>query len=81
MDVTMITTVKIIKRNSVPFEHAVSISKWPSRSVYIGNIIYYLRYLLAPFPKGLEVDLEGSNILPTLTLVMLIDTLSLFCHL
>ena len=29
-------------------------------SKYIGNIINYLFYLPGPFPRGLEVDLEGA---------------------
>ena len=55
----------------------LSMSKWPTRSVYVGNIICYLIYLFAPFPRGLEVDLEGSNIFPMLTLLMCIDGIML----
>ena len=59
----------------------LSMSKWPTRSVYIGRIIYYLIYLLNPFPRGLEVDLEASNIFPMLTLLMHIDGIMLLLSL
>ena len=39
MDVTISRTVKVAKCKSGPFEHAESISKWLTGSVYIGNII------------------------------------------
>ena len=81
MNIIMLTTVKATKHKSGPFEHAVSISKWPTGSVYVGNTIYYLKYPLAPFLRGLEIDLEGSNIFPILTLSMLINRLGLFCQL
>ena len=63
---------------SVPFEHAQSMSKWTTVSVYIAN---YLTYLSASLPKGLEVDLEGSTIFPILMLLMHIDKLGLYNHL
>ena len=63
------------------FEHAQSMSKCPTESAYIGNIINYLKYLPEPFPRGLKVDLEGSSIFPTLKLLMHIDILGLFRHL
>ena len=53
--------VKAIKCKLGPFEYTVSMLKWTARSAYIGNIIYYLTYLLDPFLRGLEVYLEGSN--------------------
>ena len=56
-------------------------SKWPAGSAYIGNFINYLLYLLAPFPRGLCIDLEGSNILLQLMLLMHINRLGLFSHL
>ena len=56
-------------------------SKQPSRSVYIGNIKYYLIYLPDTFPRGLEVDLEGSSTFLPLLLLMLIDRLGLVSHL
>ena len=77
----MITTVKVTEHKLGQFEHAISMLKWPERYVYIGNIIYYLIYLLAPFPKGLEVDLEGRSKLATLMLSIPVYRLGLFCHL
>ena len=80
MNVTMITIVKGTKLKSGPFEYAESMSKRPERSVCIGNIIYYLIYLLSPFPRGLEVDLDGSSTFPILMLSIQINRLGLFCH-
>ena len=54
----MPTIVRVTKSKSRPFEYAVSMPKRPKRSVYIGNIIYYLMFLLSTFLRGLEVDLE-----------------------
>ena len=62
------TAVKVTKHKSGPFEDVESMSKWPAGSVYIGKMIYYLIYLLDPFPRGLEVDIEGSSIFLTHTL-------------
>ena len=76
-----VITVKVTKYKSRPFEHAVSMSKWPSRSLYIGNIIHYLIYLPIPFPKVLEIYLEGSSIFPIPIPSIHIDRLSLFCYL
>ena len=56
-----VLVVKIIKLQLSPFEHAKSIPKWPKGSVYLGNKIDYLVFLAVTFPKGLEVDLKGSN--------------------
>ena len=56
-------------------------SKWPAGSVYIGNIINNFLYFPAKFPRGLEVDLEGSSKLLTLILSMYIDRLGLVSHL
>ena len=81
MEMTKPTIVKVIKCKSALFEHTVGISKRPKGSVYIGSIIYYLTCLLAPFPKGLEVDLEGSSTFSTLMLLMYINRLSLCYHL
>ena len=73
MNITMPTIVRVIKHKSGPFECAVNMFKWPRRSIYIGNIVFYLIYLLATFPRSLEVDLEGSSTFPTLTLSMHTD--------
>ena len=81
MGVTLLTIVKVTKHKSKPFDHTVSISKWPAGSAYVGNIIFYLIYLSALFPRGIKVDLEGGNIFPILMLSMYMDKLSLFCHL
>ena len=75
------TAVKVTKDKSELFEHTESISKRPARSVSVGNIIYYLTYLLTSFPRGLEVNLEGSSIFLIFTLSMHIDRLRLFSHL
>ena len=56
-------------------------SKWPTGSAYVGNSINYLLCLPAPFPRGLYIDLEGSNTLLSLTLSMNINRLSMFSHL
>ena len=73
--------VKVTKCKSGPFEHAVSMSKWLAGSIYIGNTICYPIYLLYPFPRGLEVDQEGTSIFPILALSMYINRFDLFCHL
>ena len=46
-------------------------------SVHIGNITYYPIYLSTPFPRSLEVDLEGSSTFPILMLSMHIDRFGL----
>ena len=79
MLVTMIT-VKVTKHKLRLFEYAVNMSKWPGRSGYIGNIIYYLTHLPDAFPRGLEVDLEGSSTFLIVTIPMNIDRLGLFCY-
>ena len=56
-------------------------SKWPSGSIYIANFINHLFYLPDTFPRGLEVDLEGSSTFLSLTLLMHIDRLGLVSHL
>ena len=61
MNLKLFTTVHISKCKLGPFEYAQTISKWPMGSVYIGSIVKYLPYLPTLFPKGLEVDLEGTN--------------------
>ena len=69
------------KQKSGLLEHAQSMSKWPVESVYIGNIYYYPRNLLITFPRGLEVDLEGSSTFLIFMLLMHIDRLGLVSHL
>ena len=54
--------------------------KRPTGSAYIGSIINYLIYGPAPFPRGLEVELEGSSTFLTLILSLHIDRLGLFSH-
>ena len=61
-------------------EHAQSMSKWPIRSIYIGNTIKCLIYLPIPFPRGQEVDLEGNSTFPILILLMYIDRLGFFSY-
>ena len=73
MDVTMKTIKKVTKKYSGPFNHTVSISKWPEGSVYIGYMTYYLIYLPSSFPWGLKVEVRGSSIFPRLILSMHID--------
>ena len=81
MDTTTTAIVKVAKYKSGPFELAESMSKRPAGFVYIGNIVYYLTNLPNPFPRGLEIDLEGSSRFPTVMLLMLINRLSLFYYL
>ena len=64
-----------------PFEHAQSMSKWPTGLGYIGNIINYLWKLPDTFPRGLYKDLEGSRTFLPLMLSMHINRLGLFSHL
>ena len=45
--------------------------KWPAGSINIGNIFCNPIYLPDLFPRGLEVDLEGSSTFLTLTPSML----------
>ena len=68
MDIILFTTVKVSKHKLGPFDHTQSMFKQPAGLVYIGNNTNYLLYLLDPFPRGLEVDLEGSSIFPALIL-------------
>ena len=70
MDIILFTTIKVSKCKFGPFEHNQNISKLLKRLLYIGNITNYLPYLPDPFLRGLEVDLEGSSIFPTLTLLI-----------
>ena len=81
MDAILSTTVKVTKCKLKPFQYIQSMSKRPTGSVYIGNIIYYPIYLPDPLPNGLEVDLGGSSIFPILMLSLHVDRLSLFNHL
>ena len=66
---------------SRPFEHAQSMSKWPSGLAYIGNFINYLLCLPAPFPRGLCIGQGGSSTFLPLMLLMHINRLGLFSHL
>ena len=50
------------------------------QDLYIYVFFYYPIYLPDSFPRGLEVDLEGSSIFPILILLINIDRLGLFCH-
>ena len=75
------STVKMTKYKVQPFEHTVSMSKMPTGSVYLGNIIIFLIYLHDTFPMGLELDLEGSSRFPAFVLLMQNNRLSLFFHL
>ena len=79
MNIILFTTIKLSENKLRPFEHTQSMSKWPTGLVYVGNIINYLLYLLAP--RGIEVDLEGSSTFLTLILSMHIDRLGLVTHL
>ena len=72
---------KVSKCKSGPFEHAQSMSKWPTGLAYAGSFINYLLYLPDPFPRGLCIDLEGGSTFPPLKLLMYIDRLGLFSHL
>ena len=71
---------KVFENKLRLFLHAQSITKWPTRSVYIGNFINYLSYFLAPFPKSLGIYLEGNSKFLPLVLSMLINILGLFSH-
>ena len=81
MDMTMLRILKVTKCKSMQFEHAISISKWLTGSVHIGNIVHYLIYLPYPFPRGVGVDLEGSSIFPKLMILMHINRFCFFNHL
>ena len=79
----MLATMIIVKVNKCklgPFQHAVNISKWPSGSIYIGNIFFYLIFLPIYFPRCLEIDLERSITFLTLILLIHIDKFYLFHH-
>ena len=81
MDITLFTIIKVLECKLGPFEYTQSMSKWPARSVYVGNIFNYLIYLPDPFPRGLQVDLEGSSTFLTITPLVYMDRLCLFSHL
>ena len=74
----LLTTVKVSECKLRPFEYTQSMSRQPAGLVYIGNTINYCSYLLAPFPRGLEV--EGNSIFLLLMLLMHIDILGLVSH-
>ena len=61
MDATLLTILKVSECKLRPFEYAQSMIKWPIGLVNIVYFINYFFYLPVPFPRGLEVDLEGSN--------------------
>ena len=81
MDTTLYKTLKVAKCKSRLFKDAQSMSRRPTGSVFIGNIINYRTYLPNPFPRGLEVDLKGSSTFLTLMLLMHTNRLGLFSHL
>ena len=81
MHAIFLSNTKVSERKSGPFEYAQIMSKWPAGLVYIGNFINYLLYLPVPFPRGLCIDLEGSNTFLPLMLSMHINKLGLFSHL
>ena len=56
-------------------------SKRSERLVYIGEIINYLLYFLYPFPRGLNISVEGSSTFLPLTLSMHMNRLGLLSHL
>ena len=68
MDTTLLISIKVSKCKLGAFEHAQSMSKRPTGLVYIVNTINYLLCLPDTFPRGLELDLEGSSTVPTLML-------------
>ena len=81
IDAMFLITVKISECKLGPFEYAQTMSKWPARLVYLDNIINYLLCLPDPFPRGLEIDLKGSNTFSPLMLLMHIDKLGFVGHL
>ena len=81
MDTILLTIVKVSEYKLGPFEYTQSMSKWPTGLAYVGNFISYLSFLPASFPRGLEVDLEGSSTFLPLMLSMHIDRLGLVSHL
>ena len=56
-------------------------SKRPVGLVYVGSFISYFLYLPVTFPRGLEINLEGSITFPIVTLLIYIKRLSLFNYL
>ena len=56
MDITLLITVEVSECKLGPFDYTQSMSKWPTRLVYISSIINYLLYLPASFSMGLEVE-------------------------
>ena len=75
MDATLLSNNKVSENQSGPFEHAQSMSKRPAGLAHIGNLINYLLYLPYTFPRGLVIDLEGSNTFLPLMLLIHIDRL------
>ena len=61
MKVTLSTALKVIECKLSPFEHTQIMSKWPERSVFISNIIYYTAFLPTTFPRGLEAEKRAVN--------------------
>ena len=74
------TIIKMTNHKLGLFEHAVNIFKWSTEFLYADNIIHYLIYLPDPFPRGLEVDKEGSSIFPMLKLSLHINRLGFCCY-
>ena len=81
MDTTFFSNNKVSEYKLEPFEHAQSMSKWPTGLAYVGSFINYLLYLPDPFPRGLYIDLEGSSTFLPLMLSMFIERLGFFNHL
>ena len=77
----LLIAVKVSKCKLEPYEYAQIIFKRPAGSVHAESIINYLFYLLNCFPRGLEVDLEGSSAFLPLMLLMHIAILGLVVHL
>ena len=77
----MFIPLEVSKHKLRTFEHAQSISKQLTGSVYIGNGINYFLYLPDLFPRGLTIDLKESTTFPTLTLSMYIGRLGLLNYL
>ena len=78
MDAILLTIVKY--PNARPFEHAQSMSKWPTGLANIGSFINNLLYLPDCFPRGLQIDLEWISTFIPLTLLIHIYTLGLVTH-
>ena len=58
---TTMLVVKVTKHKSGLFEYTKRMLKWPTGFAYIGIILYNLVYLIAPFSRGLWVDLKECS--------------------